>query len=151
MRQLHRTIKKVGDDSGALAYNTAIAAMMEYMNHVRRGERTPHRDEVLPLVQLAAAYAPHLAEELWARLGHTQTIAYHDWPVADAAWLDDDQMVITIHINGKKRAEITVAKGTDAEAIKQMARSEDSVAPKLEGIAIKKEIYVPEKLVNFIV
>ena len=70
LRQLHRTIKKVGDDVAGLAYNTAIAAMMEYINHVRRGERTPHRDEVLPLVQLAAAFAPHLAEECWAALGH---------------------------------------------------------------------------------
>jgi leucyl-tRNA synthetase len=74
LRKLHRTIKKVGDDTANLAYNTAIAAMMEYINVVRRGERVPHRDEVQPLVQLVAPYAPHLAEECWELLGHTGSV-----------------------------------------------------------------------------
>ena len=72
MRKLHQTIKKVSRDIPALSYNTAIAAMMEYMNVVRRGERTAHRAEVEPLVQLVAPFAPHVAEELWETLGHTQ-------------------------------------------------------------------------------
>ncbi|HVE80375.1 MAG TPA: leucine--tRNA ligase, partial [Gemmatimonadaceae bacterium] len=70
MRKLHQTIKKVGDDVPRLGYNTAIAAMMEYVNVLRAGERVPHRDEVAPLVRLVAPFAPHLAEELWERLGH---------------------------------------------------------------------------------
>jgi leucyl-tRNA synthetase len=70
LRKLHQTIRKVGDDIPRLSYNTAIAAMMEYVNVLRKGERTPHRDEVLPLVQLVASFAPHLAEELWERGRH---------------------------------------------------------------------------------
>ena len=84
MRKLHQTIKKVGDDLPALSYNTAIAAMMEYMNVVRRGERTPHRDEVEPLVQLVAPFAPHVAEELWEQLGHTESVFDAGWPAFDA-------------------------------------------------------------------
>src|SRR3569832_1021204 len=71
MRKLHQTIKKVSEDVPALSYNTAIAAMMEYMNVVRRGERIAHREEILPVVQLMAPFAPHAAEELWERLGHS--------------------------------------------------------------------------------
>src|SRR3712207_5978204 len=69
LRKLHQTIRKVGDDVPRLSYNTAIAAMMEYMNVLRRGERTAHVGEVRPLVQLVAPFAPHVAEELWERLG----------------------------------------------------------------------------------
>ena len=71
MRKLHQTIRKVGDDTARLSYNTAIAAMMEYMNVLRASERTAHRAEVEPLVQLVAPFAPHIAEELWELFGHT--------------------------------------------------------------------------------
>jgi len=69
MRKLHQTIRKVSEDIPRLSYNTAIAAMMEYMNTLRKGERTPHRDEVLPLIPLVSPFAPHLAEELWEQTG----------------------------------------------------------------------------------
>ena len=74
MRKLHQTIRKVSADIPALGYNTAIAAMMEYLNVVRRGERRAHRAEVEPLVQLVAVFAPHVAEELWERLGHHDSV-----------------------------------------------------------------------------
>ena len=87
LRKLHQTIRKVGEDIPKLQYNTAIAAMMEYVNHLRRAERTPHRDEVLPLVQLVAPYAPHLAEACWAMLGHSTSVFDAGWPTYDAAQL----------------------------------------------------------------
>ena len=80
LRKLHQTIQKVGDDVPRLAYNTAIAAMMTYINVVRQGERTPHRDEVEPLVQLVSPFAPHLAEELWEQFGHRESVFDAGWP-----------------------------------------------------------------------
>ena len=95
MRKLHQTIKKVSSDIPALSYNTAIAAMMEYMNVVRRGERTAHRAEVEPLVQLVSPFAPHIAEELWERFGHTESVFDAGWPAYDEALrrgrADDDR------------------------------------------------------------
>ncbi len=85
MRKLHQTIKKVSTDVPALSYNTAIAAMMEYMNVVRRGERTAHRAEVEPLVQLISPFAPHAAEELWEMLGHSESVFDAGWPAFDAS------------------------------------------------------------------
>ena len=85
LRKLHQTIRKVGDDTARLSYNTAIAAMMEYMNVLRAGERQVHRAEVAPVVQLVAPFAPHLAEELWERLGHARSVFDSGWPAYDAA------------------------------------------------------------------
>src|SRR5690606_16452454 len=79
LRKLHQTIRKVGEDTARLSYNTAIAAMMEYMKTLKANDRAPHRDEVLPLVQLVAPFAPHLAEELWERLGHTVSVFDSGW------------------------------------------------------------------------
>ncbi|MCC6430370.1 MAG: leucine--tRNA ligase [Gemmatimonadaceae bacterium] len=150
MRQLHRTIKKVGDDSGALAYNTAIAAMMEYMNHVRRGERTPHRDEVLPLVQLAAAYAPHLAEECWATLGHAGSVFDAGWPSYDPAMLVDDEVDLVVQVNGKVRGKLRVAADITQDAALAAAQADAGIAKFLVG-EIKKVIFVPKRLLNIVV
>ncbi len=150
MRQLHRTIKKVGDDSGALAYNTAIAAMMEYMNHVRRGERTPHRDEVLPLVQLAAAYAPHLAEECWATLGHAGSVFDAGWPSYDPAMLVDDEVDLVVQVNGKVRGKLRVAADITQDAALAAAQADAGIAKLLVG-EIKKVIFVPKRLLNIVV
>jgi leucyl-tRNA synthetase len=150
LRQLHRTIKKVGDDSGALAYNTAIAAMMEYMNHVRRGERTPHRDEVLPLVQLAAAYAPHLAEECWATLGHAGSVFDAGWPSYDPAMLVDDEVDLVVQVNGKVRGKLRVAADITQDAALAAAQADAGIAKFLVG-EIKKVIFVPKRLLNIVV
>jgi leucyl-tRNA synthetase len=150
MRQLHRTIKKVGDDTANLAYNTAIAAMMEYINHVRRGERTPHRDEVLPLVQLAAAYAPHLAEECWAELGHTASVFDAGWPSFDAAMLVDDEVDLVVQVNGKVRGKLRVpAEITQNDAMAH-ALADASIAKFIVG-EVKKVIFVPKRLLNIVV
>src|SRR5215216_6230941 len=92
MRKLHQTIKKVGEDIPRLSYNTAIAAMMEYMNTLRAGERTPHIDEVRALVQLASPFAPHIAEELWRVLGETRSIFDSGWPSYDESLIVEDSV-----------------------------------------------------------
>src|SRR5262249_15245192 len=106
MRKLHQTIKKVSTDVPALSYNTAIAAMMEYMNVVRRGDRTVHRAEVEPLVQLVSPFAPHIAEELWERLGHAESVFDAGWPTFDEALAAEELMTIAVQVGGKTRGTI---------------------------------------------
>lgn len=150
IRKLHRTIKKVGEDCASLSYNTAIAAMMEYINVVRRAERVGHRDEVLPLVQLAAAFAPHLAEECWERLGQTGSVFDGGWPTFDAANLVDNEVDITVQVNGKMRGQVRIAADATQEVVLEAARGEANIAKFLVG-EIKKVIYVPKRLLNIVV
>ena len=150
LRQLHRTIKKVGEDTANLAYNTAIAAMMEYINHVRRGERAPHRDEVLPLVQMAAPFAPHLAEECWATLGHTTSVFDGGWPTYDAALLVDDEVDLVVQVNGKVRGKLRVAVDIAQDAALALALADPNSAKFIVG-EIKKVIFVPKRLLNIVV
>ena len=98
-----------------------------------------------------APFAPHVAEELWQRLGHSTSLAYQPWPKADPDWLQSDEMTMTVHINGKRRAELQVGRTMSQAAIEEIARQAPGVADKLEGLTIKKIIYVHGKLVNFIV
>ncbi|MBI2796534.1 MAG: leucine--tRNA ligase [Gemmatimonadetes bacterium] len=150
MRKLHATIKKVGDDTPALAYNTAIAAMMEYMNALRSGERTVHRAEVEPLVQLVAPYAPHIAEALWERLGHGTSVFDGGWPAYDASRLAGDTWECVVQVQGKTRGKVTLATGASQEAAVAAAMAEPSIAKFVTGPA-KKVIYVPGRLLNLVV
>ena len=150
MRKQHRTIKKVGEDSGSLAYNTAIAAMMEYLNVVRRGDRTAHRDEVLPLVQMVAAYAPHLAEECWAALGHSRSVFDAGWPTLDPTMLVDDEVELVVQVNGKVRGKLRVAVDVTQDAALAAAMADEGVARFLVG-EVRKVIFVPKRLLNVVV
>jgi leucyl-tRNA synthetase len=150
LRKLHRTIKKVGEDSASLGYNTAIAAMMEYMNVLRRGERVPHRDEVAALVQLAAPYAPHLAEECWEALGHTTSVFDAGWPSFDPAMLVDDEVDLVVQVNGKMRGKLRVAVDATQEQVLAMALADATVA-KFVTEEPKKVIFVPKRLLNLVV
>jgi leucyl-tRNA synthetase len=150
IRKLHRTIRKVGEDTANLGYNTAIAAMMEYMNVVRRGERTPHRDELLPLVQLVAPFAPHLAEECWEVLGHTTSVFDAGWPSYDPANLVDDEVELVVQVNGKLRGKLRVAVDITQEAVWAMAQADEGIAKFITGEP-KKVIFVPKRLLNIVV
>jgi leucyl-tRNA synthetase len=150
MRKLHRTIKKVGEDTANLGYNTAIAAMMEYMNAVRRGERVPHRAEVEPLVPLVAPYAPHLAEECWEQLGHTTSVFDAGWPSFDPAMLVDDEVDIVVQVNGKVRGKVRAAIDATQDAALALAMADASIA-KFVTETPKKVIFVPKRLLNLVV
>src|SRR5919202_147026 len=134
LRKLHQTIRKVGDDIPRLSYNTAIAAMMEYMNVLRYNERTPHVREVEPLVQLVSPFAPHIAEELWERLGHDESVFDAGWPRYDAALAAEDLVEIAVKVNGKTRGRIQVTRDI-AEP--------DAVAAALAAPAIAKFVDGP--------
>ena len=133
-----------------LSYNTAIAAMMECLNHVRSGDRAVHRDEVLPLVQLVAAYAPHFAEECWEQLGHTGSVFDAGWPTFDPALLVDDEVELVVQVNGKVRGKLRVAVDVTQEDAMAAAMADAGVARFVVG-EIKKVIFVPKRLLNIVV
>ena len=149
-RQIHRTIKKVGEDTASLSYNTAIAAMMECLNHVRAGDRPVHREEVLPLVQLVAAYAPHFAEECWELLGHTGSVFDAGWPTFDPALLVDNEVDLVVQVNGKVRGKLRVAVDVTQDVAMAAAMADAGVAKFVVG-EIKKVIFVPKRLLNIVV
>jgi leucyl-tRNA synthetase len=150
MRKLHQTIKKVSTDVPALSYNTAIAAMMEYINVVRRGERAAHRAEVEPLVQLVAPFAPHAAEELWEKLGHAESVFDAGWPVFDESLAADELITIAVQVNGKTRGTIQLAPGS-AQDVAMAAAMADQTIAKFVTAAPKKVIFVPGRLLNLVV
>jgi leucyl-tRNA synthetase len=150
MRKLHQTIKKVGEDIPRLSYNTAIAAMMEYINVLRAGERTPHRAEVEPLVQLVSPFAPHIAEELWERLGHGESVSDAGWPAFDPALVVEDQVDLVAQVNGRLRGTIRVPRTVSQEEALAQALREPSVAKFVTG-SPKKVIFVPGRLLNIVV
>ncbi len=149
LRKLHQTIKKVSDDVPALSYNTAIAAMMEYMNVVRAGERTAHRDEIAPLVQLVSPFAPHIAEELWEMLGHTKSIFDSGWPVFDASLAAEDSITLAVQVNGKTRGTIQVAKTITQDGALAAALADPGIGKFIAG-APKKVVFVPGRLLNVV-
>ena len=150
MRKLHQTIRKVGEDIPRLSYNTAIAAMMEYMNVLRRGERTPHVGEVLPLVQLVAPFAPHVAEELWEKFGGTGSVFDGGWPVFDPALAAEDTIELAVQVMGKLRGTIRVPKDITQDEAFARAMQEPNIAKFVTGTP-KKIIFVPGRLLNIVV
>jgi leucyl-tRNA synthetase len=149
MRKLHQTIRKVTDDVPALSYNTAIAAMMEYVNVLRAHERTPHVREVEPLVQLVAPFAPHAAEELWEVLGHEGSIFDGGWPAFDAALAAEESVTVAVQVGGRTRGTVQVPKDSEQAAVLEAAMAEPVIAKFVTG-SPKKVIYVKNRLLNLV-
>ncbi len=148
---MHKTIKGVTEDMERMSYNTAIAKLMEFVNAVYKSPEPVSKADMETFVLLISPQAPHVAEELWERLGHTASLAYESWPVFDEAMTLCDTMNIVVQVMGKKRALITVSADALAEDVIRMAKEQSSVQNFLEGKTIVKEIYVPKRLVNFVV
>jgi leucyl-tRNA synthetase len=121
---------------------------MEFVNTC--GPNTPNREDAEAFVLILSTYAPHIAEELWERFGHTETLTYVAWPTFDPSALVDDEVEIVVQVMGKKRASILVPKDASKEDILAIAKADDNVARHLEGKTIRKEIVVPGRLVNFV-
>ena len=149
-RKLHQTIHKVTVDTERLDYNTAIAAMMEYVNELRNAE-CGMRNAVEPLVVMLAPYAPHVAEELWQRLGHDTSVFDADWPAYDARLAASGDVEIAVQVNGKVRARLTVARGLDEAQVRAIALKDDTVRKFVDGKAVKKTIYVQDRLLNLVI
>ena len=152
LRLTHRTIAGVAEDYAALRNNTAVAKLIEYTNHLTK----QHRDDapraaVEPLVLMVAPVAPHLAEELWQRLGHDRSLAHGPFPEADPRYLVVDSVEYPVQVNGKVRGHIMVAADAGADAIEVAALADEKVLAFLAGATPKKVIVVPGRLVNLVV
>ncbi len=150
LRKLHATIKKVGEDIPALSYNTAIAAMMEYMNTLRKGERRPHRAEVEPLLPMVAPFAPHIAEELWEMLGHGTSVMDAAWPRFDPALLVSDTFELVVQVGGKTRGKLVLPKSVTQDEALAAARADATIGKFIVGEPTKV-ILVPGRLLNVVV
>ncbi len=148
-RQLHRTIQKVTDDTEELRFNTAIAAMMEYVNFLYKEDDVP-RGAVEPLVLMLAPYAPHTAEELWERLGQSGSVADEPWPTYDEKWLKDETYELAVQVMGKLRGTVVVPEDAAQEQAVQIARANPDVERHLTGKTIRKVIFVPGRILNFV-
>jgi len=149
-RLIHQTIAKVTEDIEALRFNTAISALMEFTNAANKWDRIP-RAAADSFVLLLAPLAPHLAEELWQRLGHAESLAYAPWPEFDPAYLVADSLVVAVQINGKVRAKIEVPADADEDTVLGLARADGNVSRHLEDMQVRRAIYVPGRIVNFVV
>jgi leucyl-tRNA synthetase len=151
-QKLHATIRKVGDDIANLSYNTAIAAMMEYLNVLRTGNRKVNRGEVEPLVVLVAPFAPHIAEELWEQLGHGGSLfTGNNWPSYDAAKAVADTVEFVVQVNGKLRARMAMQRGIAQEDAQGAAMADENVRRHVEAGQVRKVIFVPDRLLNIVV
>lgn len=149
-RVLHKTIKKVTEDVRSLSYNTAIACMMEFSNFFSRQAVRP-KSAMKDFVLLLSPFAPHIAEELWAVLGGTKTLAYEPWPQWEECALKASTIKVPVQVNGKMRACIELPADSDVAAIEKAAMEFPKIAACLEGKTIVKKIVVPGKMVNFVV
>jgi len=145
----HKTIKKVTEDIEGLRFNTAISQMMIYINHMTKLEKRP-RKCLRPFVQLLAPFAPHMAEELWEMLGEKSSLSYEPWPAFDAQLAKDDQVTIAIQVMGKTRGTVEVEPGSEQAAVEKLAREIPQVANQLQGKTVRKVIFVPNKILNFV-
>jgi len=148
-RAMHKTIARVDEDMRLLRFNTAIAALIEFNNALVALDNLP-REAAEPLVKMLAPLVPHLAAELWERLGHESEVMYEPFPVAEAKWLVDEQVEIPVQIMGKLRGTIMVPNGADEATATSIAKANERIAAQLEGKTIRKVIYVPNRLLNFV-
>jgi leucyl-tRNA synthetase len=149
-RMMHRTIKKVGEDIVALRFNTAIAELIKLNNELIHLPAVP-RDLAENFILLLAPFAPHLAEELWLHLGHHKSLARRPWPTYDPEKLVESTIEIPVQVNGKVRDKITIQPEAAESDVLSKAAAAEKVAPYLQGQTIRKQLYVPKKLVNFVV
>jgi leucyl-tRNA synthetase len=149
-RLLHQTIKKVTEDIEALRFNTAISQMMIFTNELTKLEERP-RALLEPFLLILSPFAPHLSEELWERLGHGASVSRQPWPQHDPQLVLSDTLTIPLQVNGKLRSKIEVAADAAEAEIVALARQDPKLADWLQGKPPRKVIYVPKKLVNFVV
>ncbi len=149
LRLLHQTIRKVTRDIENFGFNTAISQMMILLNHLSKQDTRP-RDVLEKLVMILAPFAPHIAEELWSRLGHDNTLAYEAWPKYDEELAKEKELELAVQVNGKIKERIVVPTDADEQAIKEKALASTKVAQALAGKEPKKVIVIKSRLVNIV-
>lgn len=146
----HTTIKKVGNDVENLHFNTAVSQLMIYSNHLQTVDKIP-KEFVSDLVKIIAPFVPHLAEELWSLLGNKNSLAYENWPDYDEKLTQTDEVTVVVQVNGKLRANITLAKDSDETTAVDAALALEKVANYTSKGSIVKTVYIANRLLNFVV
>ncbi|PKA62917.1 Valine--tRNA ligase [Apostasia shenzhenica] len=149
LRSLHRCIAKVTEEIQETRFNTGISAMMEFINAAYKWDRQP-KCIIEPFVLLLSPYAPHMAEELWSRLGHSSSLAYERFPEAKTEYLKDSSIVLPVQINGKTRGTILVDEACSEDEAFRLASSDEKLSKYLLGKTIKRRVYVPQRILNVI-
>ena len=157
-RELHKTIAKVSDDMGRRQhFNTAIAAIMELLNHLQKALMQSESDRVVmgealdAMVRMLAPITPHICEHLWEQLGHQDSLIFADWPHVDDSALVEDEKLIVVQVNGKVRAKLTVSATASEEEVQSLVLADEAVQKYTDGKTIRKKIYVPGKIFNIVV
>ena len=152
LKVLHECIQKVTGDIEDLSFNTAISAMMIFINEANKWDEHP-KSVLEQFIKLLSPFAPHIAEELWQKLGHDESITYVDWPEFNKEYLISDTQLYPVQVNGKVRGEINVPreKAKDKAFVLSEAKAEENVKKYLEDGDLVKEIFVPERIVNLVV
>lgn len=150
MRTLHKTIDKVTKDTEELRFNTAISAMMEFVNEATKWNTKPAA-AIAPLALLLSPYAPHISEEIWSKLGHQESLAYHPWPEAEEKYLVDSTIQLPVQVMGKMKGLVVVAPSASESEVLEAALSVDKVASMVDGKSMRKVIYKPGKILNLII
>ncbi|MGE7186087.1 leucine--tRNA ligase [Peribacillus sp. NPDC006672] len=145
----HQTVKKVTENYEELKFNTAISQLMVFINDAYKADSLP-KVYIEGFIKLLAPVAPHIAEELWSKLGHSESITYGTWPAFDEAKLVDNEVEIVIQINGKVKAKLMVPTDTTKEKLEEIAMGDNSIKEQIDGKTIRKVIAVPGKLVNIV-
>jgi leucyl-tRNA synthetase len=148
LRLRHKTIRAVGERIEALKFNTAIAALMEYVSELQSKGATRADQEAL--VRLVAPFAPHVAEEAFERLGHATLVAREPWPDHDRALTIDETVTIPIQVSGKTRGTVEVERGADEATVRAAAGKVGSVTRALEGKTVVKTVFVPDRMLNLV-
>ncbi|MGG2199267.1 MULTISPECIES: leucine--tRNA ligase [Paenibacillus] len=149
-RTWHRTIKKVTEDFEALRFNTAISQLMIFVNEAYKTDRLP-KSAMEHFVQMLSPLAPHIAEELWEKLGHSDSVTYVAWPTYEEAWTVDNEVEIVVQVNGKIADRATIAADADEATMQELAFGLDKVKEATSGKTVRKVIVVKGKLVNIVV
>lgn len=149
-RTWHRSIKKITEDLEALRFNTAISQLMIFVNEAYKTDRLP-KEAMEHFVQMLSPIAPHLAEELWEKLGHTESVSYVEWPTYDEAWTVDNEVEIVVQVNGKIVERTMVSKDASEADMQELAMGMSKVQEAMNGKSVRKVIAVKGKLVNIVV
>ncbi len=147
---LHKTIKKVSEDIEEMRFNTAVSTLMIFANELEKLERVS-MEVYSNFLILLSPFAPHIAEELWGRIGETGHLSSATWPQADAMFLKEEMTEIVIQVNGKLRGRLRVLLDTPQELVEQLAHQDEGVEQYLLGKEIRKVVFVPNRLINFVV
>ena len=151
IRMMHQTVQKVTSDIESLSFNTAISKMMVFANHLQSLKGPVPREPIHKLTLMLAPFAPHLAEELWEMLGHSETLTYEPFPDYDEALCEESSVTMGVQVNGKVRGEINLPKDATEEVARELALANAKVANFIDGKEIKKFIYVPGRIVNVVI